>query len=125
MHKPAWPLVLALVSALLSACSGSARPTASASPSPLVVATGDYPMYGNAADFSWLAGRIERNLSCTYLRFGNRRRSVWAGSIALVEPEAGLDAGDGDMVVVHGRLSRLSAGVCGAPSYVVDELEEH
>lgn len=73
-----------------------------------------------------MAGRVERNLSCIYLRFSDRRRAAWGGSVAVIAP-AGYanEFGDGDMIVVKGTLVRLSDGACGSPSYLVVSLEEH
>ena len=83
-------------------------------------------MQGHAADFSWVSGRIERDLSCTYLLFGNRRRSPWGGRVVLAVPAAQSSAlRNGDAVVVKGELSQLAYGSCGTPSYVVESIEEH
>lgn len=93
---------------------------------PLPVATGDYPMYGHAADFSWLAGRIERSLACTYVRFGDHRRDQWDGHIALdASPEQLDELKNDDMIVIKGELVRLGDGVCGSPSFIVSTIEEH
>jgi hypothetical protein len=95
-------------------------------PPPLSVATGAYPMYGHAADYSWLSGRVERAVACTYLRFGDRHKGAWGGQIALNASPEQLDRlHDGDTVVIKGDLLRLAYGSCGAPTYLVSEIEEH
>jgi hypothetical protein len=111
----------------IAACSSPDKHNASdATQMPLPVATGDYPMLGHAADFSWIAGRVERDLSCTYLRFGSARAATWSGRIALVATSdqlAQLQAGD--TLIIKGSLVPLSDGTCGPPSYVVSSIEEH
>ena len=83
-------------------------------------------MYGYAADFSWMAGKVQRDLLCFYLNFGDRGHSLWGGRIAL---SASVDQmgmlRDGDTIVAKGELMRLSYGSCGSPSYVVSSIEEH
>jgi hypothetical protein len=118
-------VVAALALAALASCSPHG-PGSSATPSPLPIATGDYPMQGHAPDFSWISGRIERDLSCTYLLFGDRRRTPWGGRVVLAaSADQSLALRSGDAVVVKGELTRLAYGSCGAPSYVVDSIEEH
>ena len=83
-------------------------------------------MYGHAADFSWLAGSVKRDLSCTYLRFADRGRAPWGGQIALeVSPEQMEELQGGDTVIIKGSLLGLAYGACGAPTYVVSGIEEH
>jgi hypothetical protein len=111
----------------LSACAhGSARLALNPSPSPLPIATGDYPVYGHATDFSWIAGRVEHSIDCTYLVFDPARRGPWAGRLPVVDI-AGLTQGlpSGDTVVVKGDFDRLGAGLCGSPAYAVRVVEEH
>jgi hypothetical protein len=117
--------VLAIV--VLTACSCAAHDSApSASPSPLPVATGDYPTYGHAADFSWIAGRVERSLTCAYLRFSDRGRGAWGGYIALSGSDQQMGALQaGDTIVIKGELLRLAYGTCGSPSYAIVSIEEH
>jgi len=119
--------VVAATLVLVAFASCSPRgPSGGATPSPLPIATGDFPMQGHAADFSWVSGRIERDLSCTYLLFGDRRRSPWGGRIVLAASVDQLsELRGGDAVVVKGELTRLAYGSCGAPSYVVESIEEH
>jgi hypothetical protein len=115
-------------STLLPGCARNASPAvlSTPSPKPLPVATGAYPTYGHAADFSWLAGRLQRGFSCTYLVFGPSARTPWAGRIPVVASPLQDDSlSDGDTVVLRGRLEPLSYGACGAPSYVVSRIEEH
>jgi hypothetical protein len=107
----------------LAACSSMHKTIAT--PPPMPVATGNYPMYGHAADFSWLAGRVERDLQCTYLQFGNPAKEQWGGRIVLDAPDLTSDLQSGDTIVVRGELSRLAYGRCGSPSYLVSSIEEH
>ena len=68
-------------------------------------------MLGHAADFSWIAGRLERSLSCTYLRFGSPKHAPWGGRIALgATPDQVGRLPDGDTVVVKGDLKPLAYG---------------
>ncbi|HEV2038141.1 MAG TPA: hypothetical protein VGQ96_05985 [Candidatus Eremiobacteraceae bacterium] len=119
--------VYALAMVALASCSSLGRgANGSPSPSPLPIATGDYPAHGHAADYSWIAGRVERDLACTYLDFGDRRRSPWGGRLALnASAEQMLELRDGDTVVLKGELTRLAYGSCGSLSYVVATIEEH
>jgi hypothetical protein len=118
-------LVLAVVA--FASCSPLTRAaTGHASPSPLPIATGDFPMYGHAADFSWMAGKVHRDPACLYLDFGNARQALWGGHIALNASTEQTNAlRDGDTIVVKGELTLLAYGACGAPSYVVSAIEEH
>lgn len=118
-------LVAAAASLVLYACSAH-NPQGAGTPSPLPVATGAYPMHGHAADFTWIAGTVERDLRCIYLDVSGSARSGFASRIALaatLEQAAQLQAGD--TVVIKGELSRLAYGACGAPSYRVSSIEEH
>jgi hypothetical protein len=117
----------AIVACAITACSSPGKRNArDALQVPLPVATGDYPMLGHAADFSWIAGRVERNLSCTYLRFGSARTTAWSGRIALVATFDQLaQLQTGDTLIIKGSLVPLSDGTCGPPSYVVSSIEEH
>ena len=118
--------VAVVVSLAVFVSCASRGPGGGATPSPYPIATGDYPMHGHAADYSWIAGTVERDLACVYLDFGERRRSQWGGRIALdAAPWQEEQLHQGDAVVVKGELSRLSYGWCGAPSYIVDSIEEH
>ena len=83
-------------------------------------------MYGYAVDFSWIAGRVQRDLSCFYLNFGDGRRSFWGGRIALSASAGQLETlRDGDTIIAKGQLTRLGYGLCGSPSYLVSSIEEH
>jgi hypothetical protein len=119
--------VAALALATLASCSPATRSAARhVSPSPLPIATGDYPMFGYAADFSWIAGKVQRDLSCLYLNFGDSRRSLWGGRIALNASADQMDMlRNGDTIVIKGELTRLAYGSCGSPSYLVSSIEEH
>ncbi len=115
--------VLRLMLAMMAACSPVHKTLAT--PPPLPVATGNYPVYGHAADFSWIAGRVERGLQCTYLRFGDPAKELWGARIVLDAPDQTSDLQSGDTIIVRGELSQLAYGACGAPSYVVSSIEEH
>lgn len=121
------PLVILLAALVIGACSPLARKSAQyVSPIPLPIATGDYPTLGHAADFSWIAGRLERSLSCTYLRFGSAKHAPWFGRVALdLSSDQITELSGGDTVVVRGDLLRLAYGTCGSPSYLVRTIEEH
>jgi hypothetical protein len=124
----AYLVAVAAGACMLAGCARNASPEilASPSPKPLPVATGAYPAYGHAADYSWLAGRLQRGLSCTYLVFGPSARTPWAGRLPLVASPLQDDSlMQGDTVVLRGHLESLSYGACGAPSYVVSRIEEH
>jgi hypothetical protein len=117
-------LAAVLLALALTACARER--TRNEVASPLSVATGDYPMYGHAADYSWLSGRVERDVACTYLHFGDRHGGSWGGQIALeASPEQLRALHDGDTVVIKGELLRLAYGACGTPSYAVSSIEEH
>jgi len=120
-------LLCALVTAtMLCACSASGRHDAAAQISPLPIATGDYPALGHAPDFSWIAGRLESDLACRYVRFGAAARAPWGGRIAIVAPAGIADLlQSGDTVVLHGNITPLAFGRCGAPAYLVSSVEEH
>ncbi len=125
---PAYLAVVVACACMLNGCARNSSPEVlgSPSPKPLPVATGAYPAYGHAADFSWLAGRLQRSVSCTYLVFGPSARTPWAGRIPLVASPLQDDSlRQGDTVVLRGHLEPLSYGACGAPSYVVTRIEEH
>ncbi len=122
MRLRAVAATLALVTLVSCSPRGS---SGTATPSPFPIATGDYPMAGHAADFSWIAGTLVRDLSCTYLVFGERR-SLWGGHIALsVSSDELGELHSGDTVIVKGELIKLAYGSCGSPSYRVDSIEEH
>ena len=83
-------------------------------------------MHGHAADFTWIAGTVERDLRCVYLDVAGSGRSGFGNRIALAATpgqQAQLQAGD--TVVIKGELSGLAYGTCGAPSYRVSSIEEH
>jgi hypothetical protein len=83
-------------------------------------------MYGYAADFSWIAGKVQRDISCLYLDFGDGKRSLWGGRIALNASADQMEIlRDGDTIVAKGELTRLGYGSCGSPSYVISSIEEH
>ncbi|MDQ6768317.1 MAG: hypothetical protein M3Z41_10960 [Candidatus Eremiobacteraeota bacterium] len=124
--KLRWAVYALAMIALASCASLRHGASGASSPLPLPIATGDYPAHGHAPDYSWIAGRVERDLVCTYLDFGDRRRSPWGGRLALnASAEQMLELRSGDMIVVKGELTRLAYGSCGSLSFVVATIEEH
>jgi hypothetical protein len=120
------PLVALLAACALGACSSARDGAATQTPMPLPITTGDYPMLGHAADFSWIAGRIERDLSCTYLQFGSARTEPWAGRIVLAgSPDRIAALQTGDTVVIKGALVRLLGNPCGPFAFEISVVEEH
>ena len=120
-------LAACVVTIQLAACAhGGARLAALATPSPLPVATGDYPAFGHAPDFSWIAGRLEHSIACTYIVFDHTRRAPWGGRLPLIDAASLTQPlPSGDTVIVKGDFDRLGAGVCGTPAYAVRLVEEH
>jgi len=102
---------------------------ASASPSPtLPVTTGDYPAFGYAPDFSWIAGRLLRSAPaglCTYVVFSSHPGAPWGGRIALANAASSAAFPDGAMVVVEGEIDADALGTCGEPALVVRTIAEH
>ena len=83
-------------------------------------------MHGYAADFSWITGKVQRDLSCVYLNFGDSKESLWGGRIALsAPPDQMAMLREGDTIVAKGNLTQLGYGTCGSPSYLVSTIEEH
>jgi hypothetical protein len=128
------PVPKALVAiALASLCCGCSHSNdgagAGAGSSPtLPVTSGDYPAFGHAADFSWIAGRLIRSSpagQCTYVVFSSGRGGLWGGRIALANASKADAFPDGDMVVVEGRLDANEPGICGQPSMILRSIEEH
>jgi len=116
-------LVAVCVSIALAACVPR-RTGIDAAESPLPVATGDFPMHGHAPDYSWIAGTVDRDMSCIYLEYGVRRAPD-ARIVLAVAPEQLQELHQGDAVVVKGELTALAYGTCGQPSYRIASIEEH
>ena len=121
----------AILVALLATvgCGKRAVPSTAASPTPIPVATGDYPEYGYAPDLSWLAGRIDtamRGGPCTYLTFSTHAGVAWGGKFALRGTPGSLDRlRAGDMVIVRGSVKRKASRECGALDFDVSSIEMH
>jgi hypothetical protein len=121
----------AILLALLAAVGCGKRPILSpaATPTPIPVATGDYPEYGYAPDLSWLAGRIGtamRGGVCTYVIFSTHAGVPWGGKFALRGAPGLLDrVRAGDMVVVRGSVKRQASRECGALDFDVSSIEMH
>lgn len=110
----------------LGACTHRTAPGALVSPSPLPVATGDYPVFGHAADFGWVAGRLEHSLACSYIVFDHTRHAPWGGRLALIDgANLTQPLPSGDTLIVKGDIARIGDGACGAPAYLVRAVEEH
>jgi hypothetical protein len=110
---------------LLAGCTRAASPDGSSRPVPIPVATGNYPLYGYAADFSWVAGRVVQNFPCTYLRFSPGARAPFGGVLPIDVPAGDPRPPAGVFVVARGVLERYTLDVCGTPGYRVSSLEEH
>ena len=121
----------AILLALLAAvgCGKRAILSPAATPTPIPVATGDYPEYGYAPDLSWLSGRIDiamRGGVCTYVTFSTRAGVPWGGKFALRGEPGVLDrVRAGDMVVVRGSVKRQASRECGALDFDVSSIEMH
>jgi hypothetical protein len=121
----------AIVLALLAAagCGPRGESTPASTPTPVPIATGDYPEYGYAPDLTWLAGRIATTLRggiCTYVVFATRAGAPWGGKFALRAVPGALDGvRPGDMVVVRGSTSSASSRDCGAADFDVTSIELH
>jgi hypothetical protein len=125
------PLALFLICFACTGCthrSSAQNPLSPTTPVPLPVATGDYPAYGHAADYSWVAGRLMRSLKgggCTYVVFSLRPGAPWGGRLALAPGDDRLAAlRDGDMVVALGDFDPLPGG-CGSVAYRAKSVQEH
>ena len=118
-----------IVACAACGCGNHASSVAEPSPSPsLPVTRGDYPAFGFAADFSWIAGRIVRAApagQCTYVKYATRPGAPWGGRLAIVETPVADQFPDGDMVVVTGTLEDRLPTACGSPAYAVRTIEEH
>ena len=121
----------AIMVALLagSGCGPRAVTAPASTPTPVPVATGDYPEYGYAPDLSWLAGRLGvamRGGMCTYVSIATHAGSPWGGKFALRAAPGALDGvHGGDMVIVRGTVSKLPSRLCGAPEFEVSSVELH
>jgi len=133
VSKPPLVLITALA---LAACSRAASGVGTQpAPSPtLPIATGRYPAYGAAADFTWIAGRLEQSWlqrsspggECTYIVYSTRRDAPWGGRISLYGDVDEISKfPDGDMVVVTAGTMTTSSGPCGGPGVVVKTIAEH
>jgi hypothetical protein len=122
--------MLAMLLALGAGCSHASSGAPGPSPTPtLPVTSGDYPAYGYAPDFSWVAGRLVRSAPagpCDYILFSSRPGDAWGGRLPLISPPSLVDPfPDGDMIVVQGTLDSHALSVCGSPVLVVRSLAEH
>jgi hypothetical protein len=121
----------AILLALLAGvgCGPRAVSSPAATPTPVPIATGDYPEYGYAPDLSWLAGRIVtamRGGMCTYVLFSTHAGVAWGGKFALRGAPGIFDAiRAGDLVVVRGTVAQKSPRECGALDFDVSSIEMH
>jgi hypothetical protein len=120
-------ILLALLATV--SCGKRAILSPAATPTPIPVATGDYPEYGYAPDLSWLAGRIGTAMQggvCTYVIFSTHAGVPWGGKFALRGAPGLLDrVRAGDMVVVRGSVKRQASRECGALNFDVTSIEMH
>ena len=124
-----------MIAILFALCAeGCARATSGTdsppSPSPtLPITAGNYPGFGHAVDFSWVAGKLVRSApagQCAYIVFSTRRGEPWGGRVALYDKASAVDRfPDGDMVVVTGALNASAPSTCGEPALAVETIEEH
>jgi hypothetical protein len=95
----------------------------------LPITVGNYPAYGHAADFSWIAGRLIRSSpagQCAYVIFSTGLGAPWGGRIALASQDKVIEPfPNGDMVVVTGGLDSKGYGGCGDPTMAVKTIREH
>jgi hypothetical protein len=125
--------IIATLIAITLGASGCARASNGAgTPAPdktLPVTTGDFPAYGHAPDFTWVAGRIVRSApagECTFVIFSTRKGQPWGGRIALTSSSGEVGRyPNGDMVVVSGVLDSRMPSACGVPTLSVKSIEEH
>jgi len=121
--------LLAAGLALLSGCTHASGVATSTSPTPAPITTGDFPAYGHAPDYSWIAGKFERSLAggdCAYVIFSAMARAAFGGRIAIEAPNGELaGVADGDMLVVHGDFDRSPHPRCGAIAYAARRVEAH
>jgi hypothetical protein len=123
--------IILLVAGFAAGC-GHASNGASVHPdsSPtLPITVGNYPAYGHAADFSWIAGRLIRSSpagQCTYVIFSTGSGAPWGGRIALAAQDKVIELfPNGDMVVVTGGLDSKGLGACSDPAMAVKTIREH
>lgn len=124
-------IVVACLALCTCACAhGTAGSDAAPAPSvTLPIASGDYPAFGHAPDFTWVSGRIVRSSpagQCTYVQFSTRRGEPWGGRVALLASADDVTLFPaGDMVVVTGALDAHALTPCGEPALAVRTIEEH
>jgi hypothetical protein len=120
-------ILLALLATVGCGPRGVTAPKATPTPAP--VATGDYPDYGYAPDLSWLSGRFAvamRGELCPYVVIATHAGVPWGGKFALRGAPGVLDGvREGDMVVVHGAIAKVTSRECGARFYEVSSIERH
>ena len=131
------PIAIAVVALALAACGKTSGSGAGAQPAPsptLPVTIENYPPYGAAADFSWVAGRLVRSWfvahgaagECTYVVFSTARGGPWGGRVAIFGDAATTDRfPDGDMVVVTAQTNARAPVTCGEPAVSVATIAEH
>ena len=96
------------------------------SSTPLPLVTGNYPQYGHASDFSWVAGRVAlRPNGCAYVVFDTHHSSPYDGRVALFAQQQTLEQlHDGDMVVAL-PLPRAADDDVGSAALDVSSIGEH
>ena len=115
--------------AALCGCSHRSGAAIGPSPTPAPITTGDFPAYGHAPDYTWIAGKFEPSLTggaCSYVIFSAMAHAPWGGRIAI-EAHEGMLSGiaGGEMVVVHGDFDRALHARCGAVAYAARRIEAH
>jgi hypothetical protein len=109
------------------ACGACSHGGTRVSSTPLPLVTGNYPQYGHASNFSWVAGRVAlRPNGCAYVVFDTHHSSPYDGRVALFAQQQTLEQlHDGDMVVALGAFNHAPAGECGPAALDISSIGEH
>ena len=83
-------------------------------PARLVARTKDGGLYGHAADYTWIQGKLEQHPSgCLFLRYGEPfQPDAWDGKICLPDDPRLKAYKEGDLIRIEGEL--IAHAVAGA-----------